>query len=80
MTGPVQATTLAANTQAGAFFERFDFERVAERQTELGSLELAEYVYAPAGATEARATPGGKPALRRPPNRPSATTSTCRTR
>jgi ribosomal protein S18 acetylase RimI-like enzyme/ribosomal protein S27AE len=56
--GPVQATTLAANTQSGAFFERFDFERVAERQTELGSLELAEYVYAPAGATERESDSG----------------------
>jgi ribosomal protein S18 acetylase RimI-like enzyme len=58
---PVRATTLAANTSSGAFFERFDFERVAERQTVLGNLELAEYVYAPAGATE-RASDSGREA------------------
>lgn len=58
---PVRATTLAANTSPGAFFERFDFERVAERQTELGNLELAEYVYTPAEATE-RASDSGREA------------------
>ncbi|MFB6207181.1 MAG: GNAT family N-acetyltransferase [Haloglomus sp.] len=57
-TDTVRAATLAANTSSGAFFERFDLERVAERQTELGSLELAEYVYAPSGAEEEESDSG----------------------
>lgn len=55
---PVRARTLAANTSSGAFFERFDFERIAERQTELGNLGLAEYVYAPEGAAERESDSG----------------------
>lgn len=39
------ALTLAANTSAGAFFERFGFEKAEERQTEFGGLELVEHVY-----------------------------------
>lgn len=41
----LQAATLAANTSAGAFLERFGFEQVDERNTNIGGQEIVEYVY-----------------------------------
>jgi len=46
----VRAVSLTENTSSGRFFERFDFERVDERETEIGEQELREYVFAPADA------------------------------
>jgi ribosomal protein S18 acetylase RimI-like enzyme/ribosomal protein S27AE len=43
--GGVRATTLAANTSAGTFFERMDFERIEERTVEIGGRDTVEYVY-----------------------------------
>ncbi|WP_158059514.1 GNAT family N-acetyltransferase [Halorussus halophilus] len=40
-----RAVSLAANTSAGTFFERFDYEKVDERQTDLGGRETIEYIY-----------------------------------
>lgn len=41
-----RAVVLAANTAAGAFFERFGFEQVDERSTDVDGQELVEYVFA----------------------------------
>lgn len=41
----VRASTLAANTSSGAFFERFDFEKIDERETDIGGEEIVEYVF-----------------------------------
>jgi len=47
-----RAITLSANTSSGAFFERMEFERIEERQTELAGVDVVEYVYAEAGTEE----------------------------
>ncbi|MFC4550528.1 MULTISPECIES: GNAT family N-acetyltransferase [Halorussus] len=47
-----QAVALAANTEEGRFFERFDFAQVDERQTEIGDRDSVEYVYAEGGDAE----------------------------
>lgn len=51
-TGDVLATTLAANTSAGTFFERMEFERLEERTVEIGGRDTVEYVYERGGAEE----------------------------
>ncbi|MBX0296724.1 GNAT family N-acetyltransferase [Haloarcula nitratireducens] len=40
-----RAVTLAANTSAGSFFERFGFEQLDERTTDIGGRETVEYVF-----------------------------------
>lgn len=41
----VRALALAANSEGEQFFERFDFERVDEREVEYGGENLTEHVY-----------------------------------
>ena len=48
-----RAVALAANTEEGRFFERFDFVEVDERQTDIGDRESVEYVYAEGGSAAA---------------------------
>lgn len=50
--GEPRAITLSSNTSSGAFFERMEFERVEERQTELAGVDVVEYVYAEEGAED----------------------------
>jgi ribosomal protein S18 acetylase RimI-like enzyme len=50
--GDPRAITLSSNTGSGAFFERMEFERVEERQTEVADVDEVEYLYAEAGTQE----------------------------
>jgi ribosomal protein S18 acetylase RimI-like enzyme len=47
-----RAITLSANTNAGAFFERFGYGKVDERQREIGDEDLVEYVFEEGAETE----------------------------
>lgn len=44
-----RAITMAANQSSGTFFETFDFEKVDERDTDVGGRETVEYVFAEGG-------------------------------
>lgn len=57
-----RAVALAANTTAGAFFERFGYGKVDERQTEIGGRETVEYVYQEGAEEESDEMPSDDPA------------------
>jgi predicted N-acetyltransferase YhbS/ribosomal protein S27AE len=58
-----RAVVIASCNTAGAFFERFDFEKVEERSVEIGGRETVEYVYVEGGsANEASADAGANAA------------------
>lgn len=46
------ATTLEENTEGHQFFERFDLERVGEREVEVAEVDLVETVYAESSAVD----------------------------
>lgn len=50
--GEPRAITFSSNTSSGSFFERMAFERVEERQSELGGVDVVEYLYAESGTGE----------------------------
>lgn len=47
-----RAIALSANTNAGAFFERFGYGKVDERQREIGGQDVVEYVYEEGSETD----------------------------
>ncbi|MBX0297949.1 GNAT family N-acetyltransferase [Haloarcula nitratireducens] len=49
-----RAVTLAANTSAGTFFERFGFKQIDERTTDIGGRESVEYVFTAQADEEAQ--------------------------
>jgi ribosomal protein S18 acetylase RimI-like enzyme len=59
--GDARAVVLAANTEPGRFFERFDFAQVGEETAEVGDEERVQYVYA-AGGPEASEAGRSEPA------------------
>ncbi|MBX0295281.1 GNAT family N-acetyltransferase [Haloarcula nitratireducens] len=73
-----RAVTLAANTSAGTFFERFGFEQVAERTTDIGGRESVEYVFAEQPGEVAEQNDSGSDAsdADQPPEIPETTTAT----
>lgn len=48
----VRGVVLSSNTAAGAFFERFGYGQTEEWQTEIGGLEVVEYVFAESSDVE----------------------------
>ena len=51
----IRAATLEANTEGSRFFERFGYERIEDRQIEIGDEDLVEYVYAESEEADERA-------------------------
>lgn len=47
-----RAIALSANTNAGAFFERYGYGKVDERQREIGGEDMVEYVYEEGAETD----------------------------
>lgn len=56
-----RAVSLASNTSAGTFFERFNYEKVDERQTDIGGRETIEYVYKHGDHTSETSAEGAEP-------------------
>lgn len=52
----VRGVVLSSNTAAGAFFERFDYGKIEERQTTIDGLEVVEYVFAEGATGESEST------------------------